>query len=571
MSGTGTLVTRAYRNFRGVDFRGEDVDLSRSPDSLNMWKDYRQLDSVRTRPSLELVMHTAETVYGIFFLDDRMFIHYGAEMWDRSEDGSAYRVIGAYDNWLKEAPGVASFIWAEEYGDNLFFLTGENYLKYDGNAFHVEGYIPTTTIGRKPSGGGVTHEAVNLLTPERKNSFLADGESTEYLLDTQQIDEPERSHTVFVTVNGERVDRDKFTVDYAAGKVTFAEPPPAPETDGQDNVVIQFSKTVPGYRERITKCTLCVPFDNRIFFSGNPDHPNMLWHSALNDPAYIPDLNYYQEGVDSAKIRGMVAGNNTLWVFREDCDGGNTVYYHTPTLDADYGKIYPSTHSSAAIGCVGKAINFNDDIVFFSRRGMEGISGDITTEQAVSHRSSLVDRKLLAEARYQDMILAEWNGYLMVFIGKKCFLADSRAKFRNGNDVEYEWYYWELEQAVTCAKTHDGVLYLGTNDGVYTLTGDADLESHWVTSKDRFGYPNMRKTTNKKGCVVEATGDVAVEVRTNGTDFATIGSFNAVTDAFVARIKCKKFKDIQLKFRSSTRFSLEVGTLECYIGGYIKR
>ena len=569
MSGTGTLVTRNYRNFRGVDFRGEDVDLSRSPDSLNMWKDYRQLDSVRTRPSLELVMNTAEAVYGIFFLGDRMFVHYGTEMWERDPDGKFYQVMHPVeDPYLSEAPAAASFVWGTEYGSDLFMLTGENYIKYDGNASPVHGYIPTTSIGRKPSGGGVVHEAVNLINPRRINTFLADGVSTDYFLDAQDIDESER---VSVQINGEYLKSSAYTVDYATGKVIFNEAPAAPATDGQDNVVIQFSKTVPGYRERIAKCTLCVPFDNRIFFSGNPDYPNTVWHSALNDPAYVRDIDYYQEGVDSAHIRGMVAGNNALWVFREDCAGGNTVYYHTPTIDGDYGKIYPSAHSSASIGCVGKAINFNDDIVFFSHRGMEGISGDITTEQAISHRSSLVDRKLLAEARYQDMILAEWNGYLLVFAGKNCYLADSRAKFRNGNDVEYEWFYWQLEQAVTCAQTHDGVLYLGTDAGVYTLTGDADLESYWVTSKDRFGYPNMRKTTNKKGCVVEATGDVAVEVRTNGTDFATIGSFNGVTDAFVPRIKCKKFKDIQLKFRSSTRFSLEAGTLECYIGGYIKR
>ena len=569
MSGTGTLVTRKYRNFRGVDFRGEDVDLSRSPDSLNMWRDYKSLGGITTRPSMKLLMETAECVHGIFFLGDRMFVHYGAEMWERDSDGNLYQVMHPVeDPYLSEVPAAASFVWATEFGSELFMLTGENYIKYDGNASPVHGYIPTTSIGRKPSGGGVAHEAVNLLTPERINTFLADGVSTDYFLDAQDIDESER---VSVQINGEHLKSSAYTVDYAAGKVIFSEAPPAPATGGQDNVSIRFFKTVPGYRQRITKCTLCVPFDNRIFFSGNPDHPNMLWHSALNDPAYIPDLNYYQEGVDSAPIRGIVAGNNALWVFREASNTDNTVFYHTPTLDADYGKIYPSTHGSASLGCVGGAINFNDDIVFFSHRGMEGISGDITTEQAISHRSSLVDRKMIGEAGYRDMILAEWNGYLMVFIGKKCFLADSRAKFRNGNDVEYEWFYWELEQTVTCAKVHDGVLYLGAQDGVYTLTGLDALPSYWTTTKDEFGYPNMRKTTNKKGCTVEATGDVTVEVRTNGTEFAPVGIFPSVTDFFVPRIKCKKFKDIQLKFRSSTRFSLEAGTLECYIGGYIKR
>jgi hypothetical protein len=248
------------------------------------------------------------------------------------------------------------------------------------------------------------------------------------------------------------------------------------------------------------------------------------------------------------------------------------VFYHTPTIDSEYGKIYPSQHSSVTIGCVGNAINFNDDIVFFSERGMEGISGDVTTEQAVAHRSSLVDRKLIAESDYTKMILAEWEGYLLVFIGDKAYLADSRAMFTNENHVEYDWFYWCMEKKVTCARVDKGVLYLGTEDGVYSLTdNDCDVESYWVTPKDKFNAPQKLKTTNKRGCVAEATGDIEVYAKLEDTDFELIASHENVTDYFVTRIKRKKWKDIQLKFYSKTRFSLETVTLEAFVGGYIKR
>jgi YHS domain-containing protein len=62
-----------------------------------------------------------------------------------------------------------------------------------------------------------------------------------------------------------------------------------------------------------------------------------------------------------------------------------------------------------------------------------------------------------------------------------------------------------------------------------------------------------------------------VYAKTEKTDFELIGEYKGVTDYFVSRIKRKKFKDIQLKFHSMTRFSLETATLECFIGGYIKR
>jgi hypothetical protein len=241
-------------------------------------------------------------------------------------------------------------------------------------------------------------------------------------------------------------------------------------------------------------------------------------------------------------------------------------------LDDEYGKIYPSTHSSVTIGCVGKAINFNDDIVFFSERGMEGISGDVTTEQVAAHRSSMVDRKMTSESDYRSMVLAEWEGYLLVFIGNKVYLADSRAIFTNENHYEYEWFYWELDKAVTCATVKDGILYIGTGNGIYSLTDQtSSVVSYWATPKDKFKHPHMLKTTNKRGCVAEATGDVSVYVKLEDTDFEHIGTYKNVKDYFVSRIKRKKWKDIQLKFHSNTRFSLESVTLEAWVGGYIKR
>jgi hypothetical protein len=554
----GELVSRIYSNFRGVDFRGDEINLMRSPDSLNMWKDYKKTESIRTRPGLELKHSFGSTVHGVFFFNNLMLVHSGTELYKVVNGTKTLLYSGLKDG--KSDSFVYENVW--------YFKDGAHYLRYDGETMkEVEGYVPTTTIGRKPAGGGTKYEDVNMLTGMRKNSFLADGGSFDFFLDVMNID---RDFSPIVTVNDVVVN--DYTVDYAAGKISFTnKAPDAPQTDGQDNVIVEFRKTVEGYRETIEKCTLLQVFDNRVFFSGNKDHPNTIWHCSLNDPAYVSDLDYYREGLDTAQVNGLVAGNNALWVFREPSSANTTVFYHTPTLDDEYGKIYPSTHSSVTTGCVGKAINFNDDIVFFSERGMEGISGDITTEQVVAHRSSLVDRKLIAEPGYKDMILEEWEGYLLVFIGSKVYLADSRTAFTNEDHVEYEWFYWDMGKKITCANVQNGVLYLGTEDGIYTLTGYGNVESWWVTPKDKFQHPHKLKTTNKRGSVAEATGDITVLAKTEDTDFEEIGTFQNVTDYFVSRIKKKKFKDIQLKFHSPTRFSLETVTLECFVGGYVKR
>lgn len=98
------------------------------------------------------------------------------------------------------------------------------------------------------------------------------------------------------------------------------------------------------------------------------------------------------------------------------------------------------------------------------------------------------------------------------------------------------------------------------------------MESWWTTPLDKFNNPHHQKTTNKKSCTVEATGKkISVFAKTNrDADFVLLDTFANVTDAFSCRIKVKKFKDVQLKFYSPKRFSLESATLECYIGGYLK-
>ena len=556
---TGDLIKRTYSTFRGVDFRGEEINLIRSPDSLNVWKDYKKTASIRTRPGMVLKTAFPAPVYGVFCFNGMMLVHSGKNLYTVTTGGKKTII---YDG-LNEAESD-SFV----YENIWYFKDGKHYLRYDGTTIKaVEGYVPTTSIARKPAGGGTIYEDVNLLTGKRINTFLADGSSKAFFLDATGLD---TDFAPIVKVNDAVVSN--YTVDYAAGKITFDTAPSAPLTDGRDNVSVEFKKDVSGTTNKILGCTLLQVFDNRVFFSGNKDYPNTVWHCSLNDPSYCSDLDYYNEGLDNAQINGLVAGNNALWVFREPSDANTTVFYHTPTIDNEYGKIYPSQHSSVTIGCIGKAINFNDDIIFFSERGMEGISGDITTEQAVAHRSSVVDRKLIAEADYKSMTLAEWEGYLLVFVGNHVYLADSRAMLTNEGHQEYEFFYWDLGKKVTCARADGGVLYLGTEDGVYTLTdNECAVESWWVTPKDKFKAPQKLKTTNKRGCVAEATGDITVYAKLEDTDFELIGTYNNVTDYFVSRIKKKKWKDIQLKFYSQTRFSLETVTLEAFVGGYIKR
>ena len=567
MADSGSLIAKEYKNFRGVDFTNVEVKLYRSPDALNVWRDYKKKgEGITTRPDIELYEEMDNSVYGLFFYEiadsfTQLIVHSGTKLY-KIENGVKTQI------YIGMNPRKSQFF---VFNNILFIKDGINYLEYNGTTCtEVAGYIPTTSIGRSPGGGGKVYQDVNLLTGWRKNGFVADGTSKVYCLDAENID----NETLVVKVNDEvKTQGTDFTVNTTRGEVTFVIAPPAPDTDGQDNVYITYRKIIPGHSDRIKKCTMLEVFDNRVFFAGNQDYPNVLFHSSLENPRYISDLDYYNEGMDLAPIKALIAGNNALWVIKEPSQSNNTVFYHIPTTDSEYGQIYPNSHSNIATGCIATGINFNDDIIFFSNSGMESITGDVTTEQLLSHKSTMVDSRLISQTNYENMILEEWEGYLLVFIDKKVFLADSRGIFTNVNHNEYEWFYWELDKTVTCTRVKNGVLYIGTADGIYTLTKtDGDLEAYWTTPFDEFNYPQMQKITNKRGCVADMEGDkIKIYVKTDNKPFQEIKEYINTKGYVVPRIKRKKWKGIQIKFSSVKPFSLYSCTLESYIGSYVKR
>lgn len=522
---SGDLITRVYSNFRGVDFSNTEVALYRSPDAINMWKDYKKMGtSIETRPDIVLFKELKNTIYGLFFYTinqvDHMIIHCGVSLYDYNMKTEKLKTIKEKGMNVRKSQ---SFI----YRNILYIKDGLNYLQYDGETCkEVIGYIPVTTIGKAPSGGGTTNQDVNLLTGVRENSFCADGESTEYVLDANELDAGYQERVFINDVEK----TEGFTVDKVSGKVNFTTAPEKPLTDGQDNVVIRFSKTIPGNRDKINKCTILEVFDNRVFFSGNQDYPNTVFHTMLDEPKYCSDLDYYNEGADISPVRGMVAGNNALWVIKEPSQANTAIFYHNPTIDSEAGKVYPSEHSSISTGCIGAAINFNDDIVYFSNRGMEGISGDITTEQVISHRSSLVDSKLLQEENYKDMILVEYEGYLLVIIKDKIYLADSRAMFTNENHNEYEWFYWDIDIEPTCAVVYNGELWLGSKQGIFKIgkasennkeiSMEKDEEERYFidgVTKQETGAESYKTVTGKEILIEDGENNKGLEIKVKGS------------------------------------------------------
>jgi len=579
------LLTREYKNFRGVDFSNNNVSLYRSPNGLNMWKDYEDSDCIQTRPGLTLLNSFSNAIRGLFFYKKnnvlQVLVHSGTKLlrWTN------YPTTPAITTELYSGMNVVeskAFIFK----DTLFILDGINYLEYDGTTCkEVEGTIPTTSYYKNPNGStdidestdtDLVYQPVNVLTSKRKNRFIANGTSTDYYLDAKGLDSAS-VYSMKATIDGvQKTEGTDFTVDRTNGVVTFNS---APTKDAE--VIITYSKTTEGYKNRILHCNLLCEFDNRIFFSGNPDYPNAVFHCELNDPRYVRDTAYYQCGMDLALIKAIIPGNNVLWVIKAIEQSQSSLYYLTPTLDSTYDKIYPSVNGSISLGCVSTGVNFSDDIVFFSNQGLEGISNSsLYSEQVLQHRSSFVDTKMTSENGYEDMKIAEYKGYLLCLVNSHIYLADKRKKTQtNSNDIEYEWYYWELPFDITFIKEYRGELYLGNALGsLYKLSGTTDsgenITSVWTTAKDDFGYPEYTKTTNKRGNVanlkVMNNDSIHIDTIVDGV-LKEKNVFNDINGYITYRIKDKKFRNIQIKISSNKPFGLYSCTLQGFVAGYIKR
>ena len=495
-------IRRVYGDFKGVDFANDPslVLLSRSPDALNVWKNYNDTQGgcIESRPGYKrLLNYGAGQINGIHFYNNKIIFHLDTFLMQLDEETL---VSGTT---LKSDMNNARSTFCIFQG-KLYIVDGANYLVYDGttikNVSDDNPFVPTTSISRSPSGGGEFYQDVNVLTPLRKNTFVADGTSTDYRLDVQKV------NTVTVTevkVNGTVYQDTQYTVVESTGEdktviVRFNTAPASPVLAGVDNVEITFEKNVPGYSTRISKCTKMVLFDNRLFFSGNPDYPNGIFHCQLNTPNYVSDLAYYQDGTDESAIKSIVVGNNTLWVFKEPSQEKDTIFYHTATTDT-IGRVYPNFHGNISVGCCAEAINYKDDIVFLTKTGLEGISSnDISSQQLLTHKSTLVDNKLINEEDLEKAIMTEWNGYLVILINSHIYLGDKRQAWQGTNGYEYEWYYWDLEMDINVLKEYQGNLYFGGQQqgAIYILQGSNDNVDETHTALEEEGVTNTIHIAN---------------------------------------------------------------------------
>lgn len=144
-----TPIRRTYSNFRGVDFANDPslVLLSRSPDALNVWRNYQdtQGSCIETRPGYRAIVregYNGSQINGIYFYNNKLLYHEGTSLY--------YNGHLLTDDMNNEKSSFAIF------KEKLYIVDGANYLVFDGETLKDvsddDAYIPTTTMSRLPSG-----------------------------------------------------------------------------------------------------------------------------------------------------------------------------------------------------------------------------------------------------------------------------------------------------------------------------------------------------------------------------------------------------------------------------------
>lgn len=538
-------VSVAYEALGGVDLstQARYVSPNRSPDMKNMIKTYTDgySDFLETRPGRTALRDFGAVIHGLYFYRNAPVIHAGTGL---------YRIDGEYIGTLNDGPSVG-FVC----NDRLWLLDGQEYYVYDGYTLQtVEGFVPTTSVGRAPSGGGTLHQPVNLLTNRRINTFRSDGKTTVYALDATDIEE-----VILITVDGMAVSN--YTVQAAAGTVTFATAPKA-ASGGDDNVTVTFSTTFDSFRQKLTQCHKVCLFDNRIFVAGG--EKGIVRHSRLDDPTYFADTDFYKVG--ECEVTALAAGEGCLYAFTEQ-----GITRHEPSLDYELGRVYPRVDLAVTVGCQGFAAPFLDDMIWLSARGVEGLSG------GWGHRSTLIDTSL-TNRRVQAV--AVWGSFLCLLADGLLFLADGRAPYRIDGRREYEWFVWDA--AVDNVYSDGQTLYWsrGSTLGIWSGTDDEGqpIESYFCTRDECAGDPAVRKRADRVGAVALlkriANADVTVSTVIDGSepkelctfhlggmnfnelDFATLSFTNSDQDLVRLPLHVKDYLTLALRFSSTRRFGV---------------
>ena len=437
--------------------------------------------------------------------------------------------------------------------------------------------------GSPPVVSGTQFEGYNLLSGAFRTAFTTDGKAHEFKLplDNLTMNNGESpaveytgtdgtvtrwesfSNTMFYAqasaeIGGETVTvklyRRSGIIEFSTGVDT---PYPLPGSIS-NNLIVTAWKTDPEATKKIANMQFATWFGGdrsginggtRLFVSGNPDHPNLVHWSDINNPLYFPENNYAYIGESSQKVTGFGKQTDILVIFKEheiysaEYVSGNT-YTAQDVIDGKVvdvtanAAIFPITPINSGIGCdCPNTIQLcNNRLIWATSDGaVYGLmAANQASERNVRKLSAMIESRLKAEDRYllKSALSCDVDGHYMLFVWNRVYLldymdgvfqyyatySDERKAQRN-----MSWYCWEFPKECTPA----AVMPKGDRLSAFCIRNYPYTDSSGMPKKALFGAAYL--LDGERDCVFHPSGpafetgefDISVEDREIQSCFQT--------------------------------------------------
>lgn len=501
-------------------------------------------------------------------------------------------------------------------GDYLYLLDGVHYLVYDGASVQEVTAATVPVVMEVLKSGKRVERQRNLLTDFFENRFYVketsqDAADFRFRLSSRTA---EVTEVCYLRADGTRVQlesEEDYRVQDGVLELTAVRFTPTTQDEvdklpyhgpfymqgdftGEVNLCVRckqawddsvspsgkpaFSKKYGGFGEAITGCRLAAMHEGRIFLSGNPLFPHVIFYSAEGDATFFGTFDYVEDGVGDNPICGLCACGDVLVASLGGNGRDGAIYYHSGKAsgDAVFDRVYPGVPTAHGVYTAGGCVTYGEEPVFLTKDGVFALSRVNTFgERKVLSRSTYLGARLVG-ADMRGASLATWGGYLCILLADgSLYLGDARGAQKDAAGVlQYEWYYVSEVGAYTeetfvvpdgytaameavggtfapptCLVTDGENLYFGCADGsICAFWFDARgadgrfLPHHYtknhrrhpsalLTARDDCGAPQLYKRTVPHSTLVETGGvpytDAKLYVRTDFFGTLPLGSLAA--------------------------------------------
>ena len=528
---------------RGMDFASSP--LLCSPQRACVGKNWEPVDGInRKRRGWEQMLPALPArINGIFPYtrdtgEEELIVYAGTSFYRVSTSALTYEEIP-----MKNTVGV--LYWTRLDRRCQAFLSGGylyfvgcgilfRYGKFDGvyEVRTVDPYVPTTTVGigceESADSARESRDPANLLTRERKNTLFGSESAAKWFLDgaiasgsSVTVNGTVRSGdgvAEVVYTNSDASDKTKLynaqgvlsgSLSYSEGSISLLDPTASPSD--APNLTVWFTAAENSFGaagvggiSMIYGCAFGSLFgvggtEDRLFLSGNPEYPNMVFFSERQDFSYFPDQFTATLGTDGRAVTGLLPlSDSTMAIFKERGEADGSVYY----MKGEYRSFYTEkgdlkkTIPVFSIVTSGRGespvnpfslTNLSGEALLLSRDGVYGIEyfeNVVSDVRVTRKRGSRIAPRLSGEA-LEEAVAAVHGERLYLAMGTHCYVTERKYRYRDegATDAEYEWWYWENFPARIFCEVGDE-LWFGTESGTLCRLSDTCVDTSFHETKE---------------------------------------------------------------------------------------